>query len=824
MSAFKKKMQVDASASSSSPSTIDSLKENTPLRPTRTNSDTTMTSLSSLTASKSNKRRVPDELDPSSSDSEDKGPLAKRAKTTTAKQARTSGPVKLKETKPHGSQDHATEQFPNGYFYCHQCNKKRDILMGIQCTVKDDASKVGRCKLRYCKACLSNRYGEDLDEVKSHSPSSLSKKQKAEYVSGVEYYYRCPKCRDSCNCRICRKAKGLEPTGNLRILARKAGVATTDELLKNPKATHEALQKPLPPKPKAPKAAVTRKLTKAPEASTSEHPAPQQLKSSRLKPVVVIKSKPKPPPKPIPKPVWTRLDVPLNLEQTETRIHIREFILRFAEALQIATTNVEELECFVGEDLGESAEWEDEDSISLVGWVSDPCVKAMILGLLDVILTGAEANGAKEQAKHLKDAARSIRSNGPNLNRMWSVLQSLRDSMRFQSDNKPYMFTFSDPLPPPAAVTFHNTRNTRSGQQNTDSSVHVAVSAQFVPVISDLIEAAMSTPAIRQAMEAGAADEKELAKEVREAITKANNTLKEANQKEASAEPAKKAKGEMKATREQHKQRLHDIEYSHRLLNYQYIPRFTPLGRDADGRVYYALSPGIPERDSAEYLLKGKDIKPKFGRKRGGISEDDRREMERWSWFIGIYGTKPVGAEVAKRDEEDEDDDDDDELSDLDEETENRWWGFWDPKEIDTLSKWISYKFRLEDNPWTVNSNGGMKVNGAGSTKATVKSLAKGKAVSRTGGSLFDSREDSPLSDISDDESEEEPLMRMDSNGHPIPTRQEMKTLVKALNDYADMLRWRVQRAAPVASDANTTPEVTPKPTIQPVPAKSFYA
>jgi hypothetical protein len=34
------------------------------------------------------------------------------------------------------------------------------------------------------------------------------------YVKIVTFH-RCPKCNDSCNCRFCRKAKGLEPTGSV---------------------------------------------------------------------------------------------------------------------------------------------------------------------------------------------------------------------------------------------------------------------------------------------------------------------------------------------------------------------------------------------------------------------------------------------------------------------------------------------------------------------------------------------------------------------------------------------------------------------------------
>lgn len=103
------------------------------------------------------------------------------------------------------------------------------------CTFKNPKAKVAgeRCRMRYCKACLKNRYEEDMDAIKSRDVAELSKKQKEKHVLTDGYYFqyvhrlaccgrhslyrfRCPKCRDDCNCRFCRKAKGLEPTGFVR--------------------------------------------------------------------------------------------------------------------------------------------------------------------------------------------------------------------------------------------------------------------------------------------------------------------------------------------------------------------------------------------------------------------------------------------------------------------------------------------------------------------------------------------------------------------------------------------------------------------------------
>lgn len=111
-----------------------SLKENTPLRPTRTNSElTSMTTLSTL-SSKSNKRKHVEESDlPLAEEKhETKGPKAKKPRvssnsgaskpTNVAKKPKATSKAKtVSEPKENG------DEYPNGFFYCHQCTKKRDL-------------------------------------------------------------------------------------------------------------------------------------------------------------------------------------------------------------------------------------------------------------------------------------------------------------------------------------------------------------------------------------------------------------------------------------------------------------------------------------------------------------------------------------------------------------------------------------------------------------------------------------------------------------------------------------------------------------------------
>lgn len=100
--------------------------------------------------------------------------------------------------------NNASEEFPNGSFYCHQCARKKDVqsmlhlhshrepcltysavvLDGIQCTI---ATPKGRCKSRYCKPCLSNRYELDFDDILADGVAHRTK----EHVKGTAFIWKC---------------------------------------------------------------------------------------------------------------------------------------------------------------------------------------------------------------------------------------------------------------------------------------------------------------------------------------------------------------------------------------------------------------------------------------------------------------------------------------------------------------------------------------------------------------------------------------------------------------------------------------------------------
>ncbi|KAK9830411.1 hypothetical protein WJX72_011628 [[Myrmecia] bisecta] len=101
---------------------------------------------------------------------------------------------------------------------CHQCRQKT-VELKAKCT---------DCTLYWCPRCLTNRYGEEVEEV-----SKLAK-------------WPCPRCRGACNCSNCRKKRGLEATGILANVSKKAGFTSVSDLLaKNPNAKRPpALPKP----------------------------------------------------------------------------------------------------------------------------------------------------------------------------------------------------------------------------------------------------------------------------------------------------------------------------------------------------------------------------------------------------------------------------------------------------------------------------------------------------------------------------------------------------------------------------------------------------
>ncbi len=89
-----------------------------------------------------------------------------------------------------------------------------------------------------------------------------------------------------------------------------------------------------------------------------------------------------------------------------------------------------------------------------------------------------------------------------------------------------------------------------------------------------------------------------------------------------------------------HKTQITNIENALKIIVPSFSPRFTPMGTDDDGRVYYALFPGVAERESAlEYLESAASEKTfKLKKKCPLPSAEERMEMREWSWFVAVWG------------------------------------------------------------------------------------------------------------------------------------------------------------------------------------------
>ncbi|KAJ8631007.1 hypothetical protein MRB53_024330 [Persea americana] len=93
---------------------------------------------------------------------------------------------------------------------CHQCRQK---TMKLVASCKNTARAKGPCPIKFCDKCLLNRYGENAEEMMKLGD------------------WKCPKCRDICNCSICMKKKGQQPTGMLVHAAKATGFSSVMEML-----------------------------------------------------------------------------------------------------------------------------------------------------------------------------------------------------------------------------------------------------------------------------------------------------------------------------------------------------------------------------------------------------------------------------------------------------------------------------------------------------------------------------------------------------------------------------------------------------------------
>ncbi|KAL5722235.1 hypothetical protein ACHQM5_005779 [Ranunculus cassubicifolius] len=93
---------------------------------------------------------------------------------------------------------------------CHQCRQK---TMDFVAACKGLGKRDQPCTIKFCHKCLLNRYGEKAEEVDTLDD------------------WKCPKCREICNCSFCMKKRGHQPTGILVHTAKATGFRSVSEML-----------------------------------------------------------------------------------------------------------------------------------------------------------------------------------------------------------------------------------------------------------------------------------------------------------------------------------------------------------------------------------------------------------------------------------------------------------------------------------------------------------------------------------------------------------------------------------------------------------------
>ncbi|KDQ21762.1 hypothetical protein BOTBODRAFT_168974 [Botryobasidium botryosum FD-172 SS1] len=317
----------------------------------------------------------------------------------------------------------------------------------------------------------------------------------------------------------------------------------------------------------------------------------------------------------VPEPVWYYIEGEFSREEVEQRIQLREFVLRFEPILEIATTHLQAL---------------DEFHV-----FPDQTAKAVLTGLLDFLA----ADAPEPQRKTIQGSISQIRSAGMNFGKMHSILQEVCASMSITLPSTPF----------PSETT----RSTRTG------TFTVCTSKQLIPSLIALINAAEQTPSLKAEVDLGMKEilpaNKENAANVKaetERWAEKRKILGEAKEKLTRGDSADLAawKEQHRKAETEHKLTLNRLQLKHSRKLQSLQPRFSPLGADVDGNVYYALS----------YPSKKQLKVPPF---------EERDSFTRFSWFIFAWGK--AGQHGVQGD------------------FRQYWWGFYEVKEIKKLSKWI---------------------------------------------------------------------------------------------------------------------------------------
>ncbi|KAF8513152.1 hypothetical protein BU17DRAFT_53535 [Hysterangium stoloniferum] len=584
---------------------------------------------------------------------------------------------------------------------CHQCRAKRPMSVVLQCT-RVRSSK--RCGALYCGNCLKNRqkvrYGEILEIIKQAKPSS----QIDGHVD-VGYRFGCPRCEGNCNCGPCRKKQGLAPVGKF---APVQGQGSVREILEiNPQA--------LVPHIFAIPFYILPKTIASSKPKISGEVCLKVVDGSKGGKIETVKSKPSKTTirKVVLEPTWTCIQYARSKEDIEDRILLREFVLRFNPILNVGVRAVEELDDFVT--------------------LHDASAKAILLSLLDLIAVEEEDN----QKTIIREKLKIIRALGLNWTKIVQVLYDLRATV-------PKAHALQS-IPELDQSPVESLYNTRGGQRQ---SIHTD---QLLPILLHLIAILINGPSVREELEEGHKQGKELRGLYLTALREENErwAAEKATLLESKPENEQKTnkvkdstwRTNFRAAEAVHKETISNLQNQHRAEMDLCTSRFMPVGFDMDGRTYYILSASGPQRGKKDRLL----------------SEGERTEMKKWGWFIAVFGQPGSIVEGVNEDDNNG--------------HEERWWGFATVKEMRQLSKWLAYS--AESTP----------PNGAVPSTSTSSTLL-GNSLSKP--PLISNGEDSNAMVV--DGSHQ---MSMDMHHSSV---DGLKALAKAVLEFADFVDWRTKR------------------------------
>ncbi|KAF5389370.1 hypothetical protein D9757_004268 [Collybiopsis confluens] len=581
----------------------------------------------------------------------------KRKNSSPAPQKQTSKKPRIDNSSTETVQGFSAHD--NALINCHQCKAKHDPSAILQCTftVYKNASKPANTRRCSAKYCRNclKKYSEDLDRIVATTSG-----RKANGHADASYVFKCPRCRGLCSCWVCK--------------------------------------------------------SKATKIANSAQPAnAKQLNLAHGSAACIQK------PAALPDVTWSSVPAQLSLKDYEDRILIREFVVRFSNlrGMSISKAQLEELD-FVG-----GTHEPDGDTQGVyVEWVSEVCVKSLVLSLIGVLAAEEDSSATLV----IQNAMKDIRHAGANLTRMWAVLSSLREILgrpekKLQSERPNeegsdgessedrIIIEYPDPSPPPAA---HNVRGTRSTASTDILIVHTA---QLIPVILGLTQTVLESHAIRVELEEGAKEGRERFRESRERI-KLDNESWDALRKdlEGAKEPDLI---KIKTERQAHKSRILALENAAKVVAPAFAHRFSNLGTDSDGRTYWALSPGVHDREYALDCIAPRSTNASRSmksrnRRRSQMLDEDRKVLKDWTKFLAVHGKEPPSGKVADQPR--------DVVTD-----QPQWWGFWDPSEIRRLAEWLSITHGVSNSKPSSGSSIKTLVKNINEYATTLEWIAKGE-------------------------------------------------------------------------------------------------